>query len=72
MTWRKSFWNSLSEGDYIDKLPMDPYSDSALVYKKANGNFILYSQSSNFEDDGGTYRNWEDKEGDVVFWPVNE
>lgn len=64
---------------YLDKLPMDPYSDAPLVYKPTNDGFTLYSVGPDFTDDTGQpgperYEDgrpkvWADK-GDVVFWPV--
>ena len=62
---------------YLRQLPLDVYSDKPLVYKKTDGDFILYSVGENFEDDGGELgtdskgrpRMWGD-EGDVIFWPV--
>lgn len=65
---------------YLKHLPMDPWSDKPLVYKKTDGNFILYSVGLNLEDDGGqVYRDekgkpqlWNDKFGDAVFWPVQK
>ena len=58
--------------NYIEELPMDPYSNRALVYKKTEDNFILYGVGTNFEDDGGTPSDWGEGEqgGDHVFWPV--
>ena len=64
---------------YLKELPMDPYSDRPLVYKKTDDAFILYSVGQNFKDDGGEYgRNekgdikvWADN-GDAVFWPVDK
>jgi len=62
---------------YINSLPMDPYSDKPLVYRRTADNFTLYSISQNFTDDGGqVYRDKEGKvrlwadEADAVFWPV--
>ena len=61
----------LLEGGYIRKLPMDPYSDGPLVYKRTAGGFTLYSIGSDFEDDGGKQLGrWGDEGGDRVFWPV--
>ena len=64
--------------DYLKKLPMDPYSDGPLVYRKTDGGFLLYSLGTNFTDDGGELglrggkrRMWSD-DGDWVFWPVAE
>ncbi len=64
---------------YLKKVPSDPFSDKPLVYKKTDGNFILYSVGLDFKDDGGkVYRDekgkvrlWGD-EGDTVFWPVQK
>ena len=59
---------------YLRKLPMDPYSDKPLVYKRTKDNFILYSVGADFDDDGGVRSNWgKGKEGgDQVFWPVDK
>jgi len=62
---------------YLSELPIDPFSDKPLVYKKTDDSFILYSIGENFKDDGGQIfrdskgkaRTWAD-EGDAVFWPV--
>lgn len=62
---------------FLNELPMDPWSDKPLVYKKTDDNFILYSVGFNFTDDGGEYgkdrsgniRKWSDN-GDFVFWPL--
>jgi len=70
---------SLSElvtAGYLEQVPMDPYSDKALVYKKTDDSFVLYSLGPDFDDDGGV-ENPEDSQkrrqegpGDEVFWPV--
>lgn len=71
----------LQNKGYISKLPMDPYSDKSLIYKKAGNNFTLYSIGENFIDNGGEQAltdngqiiKWgraEIKTGDAVFWPV--
>jgi hypothetical protein len=62
---------------YLKKIPLDPFSDKPLVYKKTDGNFILYSVGLNLEDDGGQsgkddkgqVKKWGDS-GDAIFWPV--
>jgi len=62
---------------YLKELPVDSYSDKPLVYKKIDGDFILYSIGPNFIDDGGEsgkdsegrVKKWRDN-GDTVFWPV--
>jgi hypothetical protein len=58
---------------YMEKLPLDPYSDKPLVYRKNSDDFVLYSVGPNFTDDGGKpgrIRMW-DGDGDTVFWPVD-
>jgi hypothetical protein len=70
--------DQLLEADLLSKLPMDPYSDKPLIYKKTDDNFLLYSIGKNFKDEGGEVfrddkgraRKWPDDEGDAVFWPV--
>ena len=76
-----NFPESLDElitAGYLKELPMDPWSDKPLIYKRTEDNFILYSVGLNFKDDGGqVYRDkkgkpqlWHDEFGDAVFWPV--
>jgi hypothetical protein len=62
----------LASAGYLDKLPMDPYSDNPLIYKRAKDNFTLYSFGADFDDDGGAPSKWGEGEkgGDQVFWPV--
>jgi len=60
---------------YLKQLPMDPFSDKPLIYKRTEDNFTLYSVGLNFIDDGGELGkndrgNPTDSEGDAVFWPV--
>ncbi|MBW7990329.1 MAG: hypothetical protein FVQ84_09995 [Planctomycetes bacterium] len=70
--------DELIEAGYLKELPKDPYSDKALIYKKIEDNFVLYSIGRNFKDDGGKVfeehgdvQEWGTfEEGDAVFWPV--
>jgi len=70
--------DAIEKSGYIKKLPIDPFSDKPLVYKKTNDGFTVYSVGLNFIDDGGkVYRDedgsvrlWDRDEGDAVFWPV--
>jgi len=64
----------LVKAGYLDKLPADPFSGGALVYKPTGDNFILYSFAADFNDDGGKHSSdWAEKEGgDFVFWPVQQ
>ncbi len=41
------------EGDYISKLPKDPFSGRDYVYKVRGNDWILYSVWDNLTDDGG-------------------
>lgn len=70
--------NQLVAAGYLKQVPMDPWSDKPLVYKKTDNDFILYSVGANFVDDGGVVyydksgkpQVWSEKGGDAVFWPV--
>ena len=67
----------LLEADLLRELPMDPYSDKPLVYKRTADGFTLYSLGPDFDDDGGEVsrdatgriERWP-ADGDVVLWPV--
>jgi len=68
--------NQLRAAGYIKQLPMDPYNDKPLVYKRNGEDFILYSFGADFDDDGGVENpkdQWGQKPegGDRVFWPVS-
>lgn len=63
----------LIDAGLLSRIPPDPYSNKALVYKLTESDFILYSVGADFDDDGGiSTADWgEAKEGgDMVFWPV--
>ncbi|NIP27005.1 MAG: hypothetical protein GWN67_22035 [Phycisphaerae bacterium] len=64
--------DQLVSAGYLKQLPMDPYSDGPLVYRRQGSDFILYSLGADFDDDGGVHSRWGDwyKGGDQVFWPV--
>ncbi len=65
----------LISGRYISQLPMDPYSDRPLVYRRTENSFTLYSIGADFHDNGGRHSSgWglEAQEGDLVFWPVQK
>jgi len=72
--------DKLVTSGYLKELPMDPFSNKPLVYKRTDDDFILYSFSYNFTDDGGQIgknsrgeprRLWADN-GDSVFWPIQK
>ena len=64
---------------YLKELPIDPYSDKPLIYRRTDDDFVLYSVGPNFTDDGGEpgkdrlgqVRSWRDN-GDTLFWPMLE
>ena len=68
----------LVSAGFLNELPMDPWSDKPLIYKKTEDDFTLYSVGYNFTDDGGEYgkdrngniRTWSRDNGDTVFWPL--
>jgi hypothetical protein len=57
-------------GDYISKLPKDPFSGRDYVYKVSGSEWILYSVSDDLADNGGAGRMPHDyaKDKDLVFW----
>jgi len=63
----------LVDGGYLSQVPADPFSGGALVYKKADDGFMLYSVGLNMIDDGGgnAKGRWRKEEKDAVFWPMN-
>ena len=63
----------LIRADYLDSLPLDPYSDAPFVYRKSVSDFLLYSLGRDFDDDGGVRSSSEKNfEGDDVFWPLED
>ncbi|MGA2070004.1 MAG: hypothetical protein ABSG97_01535 [Sedimentisphaerales bacterium] len=69
--------DKLVEKEYIKQVPVDPFSDKPIAYRKTDDNFLLYSWGENLKDDDGQIaRDKFDKvkqfadEGDWVFWPV--
>ncbi len=64
----------LVSAGYLKAVPEDVFYNGPLIYRRTNGDFILYSFGADFDDDGGTPSKWgEGKQGgDQVFWPVQE
>jgi hypothetical protein len=63
----------LVSSGYLTQLPMDPYSDKPLVYRRTENSFMLYSVGADFKDNGGMHSpKWgaDSRRGDFVFWPV--
>jgi len=66
--------DQLLSAGYLNQLPMDPYSDGPLVYRRQGDDFVLYSFGADFDDDGGVHSEWGKYSlgGDYVFWPVQK
>ncbi|MCX6991889.1 MAG: hypothetical protein NT011_01975 [Kiritimatiellaeota bacterium] len=49
--------------EFLDTIPVDPFTGKALIYRKAKAGFILYSLGPNLQDDNGTppTPKWDDK-----------
>jgi hypothetical protein len=70
----------LQRAGYLSELPMDPWSDKPLIYRKTADGYTLYSVGTNFTDDGGKSVDSKGKpvaspnlDGlDIVFWPVTQ
>ena len=64
----------LVSAGYLKNLPMDPYSNAPMVYKRTGNDFTLYSLGADFDDDGGMSSKWGEGEqgGDQVFWPIEQ
>jgi len=62
----------LVSAGYLKELPIDPFSNKPLVYKRTRDSFTLYSFGADFDDDGGLHSKWGSGEqgGDQVFWPL--
>ena len=65
----------LVSAGYLAEVPMDPYSEWPLVYRRTEGSFVLYSVGADFRDNGGVHSpKWgeEVQGGDYIFWPVQK
>ncbi len=71
-SWPASLRDLVDDG-YLQRVPMDPYADEALVYRAEGESFIVYSVGEDFFDDGGVGVTWDQSRsgGDRVFWPVD-
>lgn len=71
--------DKLVETKYIRQVPIDPFSDKPVIYRKTADGCILYSVGANLTDDGGQVARdengkieWGSEQGDWVFWPVEK
>ncbi len=69
--------DKLVERGYIKQIPVDPFSDKPIAYRKTDNNFLLYSWGENLKDDDGQIARDEKGKpkrfadtGDWVFWPL--
>ena len=64
--------DELVKNGSLDRVPEDPYSGKAMVYRIVGDDFTLYGVGENFLDDGGVRATWPESraKGDIVFWPV--
>ena len=68
--------DKLVEQGYIKQVPVDPFSNKPIAYRKTDNNFLLYSWGENLKDDDGVARDKKGKiiqwapDGDWVFWPL--
>jgi hypothetical protein len=69
----------LVQTGYLTKLPVDPFSDKPIAYRKTDNSFLLYSWGENLKDDGGQIARDEKSkiiqwvpDGDWIFWPVEK
>jgi len=53
--------------EFIDKLPVDPFSGKDFIYRTEGRGFIVYSVGSNMKDDGGVEDAKNHDAGDVVW-----
>jgi hypothetical protein len=44
--------------EILEKIPVDPFNGKAMIYKKQDSGFMVYSVGSNLKDDGGRVT-WE-------------
>jgi hypothetical protein len=45
--------DELVQAGYLTKLPVDPFSDKPIAYRKTDNSFLLYSWGENLKDDDG-------------------
>lgn len=67
----------LKEVCLLSEIPIDPFSGSAMKYKKVEDGFTVYSYGRNFEDDNGKNQlsfpfGSNEPKGDLVIWPVEK
>jgi len=56
--------------EFLDAIPVDPFTGKALIYRKTDAGFILYSLGKNQQDDNGTPPppKWDDKAPYDIVW----
>jgi hypothetical protein len=46
--------------EYLDSVPVDPFSGQPLIYRRTDDEFVLYSVGADGTDDGGVFGSWAD------------
>ena len=52
---------------YFDEVPLDPFADESLRYKRTKGGYVVYSVGRNGKDDGGAKRDGRGHPADLPF-----
>ena len=53
--------------EFLDKLPLDPFSGKPYVYRRDGSGFVVYSVGHNGVDDGGVEVTGDRDKGDIVW-----
>jgi hypothetical protein len=53
--------------EYLPDVPLDPFTDDPMVYRRVGGGYVLYALGPNRLDDGGVAKTRGDMEPDQVF-----
>jgi hypothetical protein len=58
---------SLLAPDFVDKLPVDPFSGKDFIYRREGSGFVVYSVGPNMTDNGGVEDAKNRDAGDIVW-----
>ena len=67
----------LQNAGLLQKIPVDPFSDRPMKYKRLSADFTVYSYGVDFNDNGGRSRAFDEfmlieQNGDIVMWPIKK
>jgi hypothetical protein len=57
--------------EQLPRVPLDPFSDKPLVYRRADDDFLLYSVGFNRFDDGGQFDESKGVPLDLLSWGIS-